>query len=140
MFEGSETTTSANKAGTNRWKRSMASLRFCWFVLALWYMCQGTTHQQVSAQINGRKFEIVQGVRYQSGEQTTLTASSMVECAIICVNDKECSNFNSASGQCELLPAGYSSRNNAAGWTHGYYPTGKGLTTFRIMDLAYGRE
>ncbi len=102
----------------------MISLRLYWPILVLWYMCQGTMGHLVSTQVKGREFKIVKGVRYESYDQTTHTVRSMVECALMCVNDISCSNFNFASGQCELLPA-TSCTTDAAGWTHGYYPKGK---------------
>ncbi len=71
----------------------------------------------VSAQVNGRNFEIVKGVRYESEVKTTLTAGSLVGCAIKCVNEESCPDFNFASGQCELLSGAASCRTNATGWT-----------------------
>ncbi len=79
----------------------------------------------VSTRVNGKKFEMAKGVRYESGEKTTRTARSLVECALMCTIEESCSRFNFASGQCELLSAGPSCRTDAVGWTYGYYPTGK---------------
>ncbi len=118
----------------------MISLMLYWHILALLYMCPGTIAHLVSTQINGKKFEIVKGFRYGGGELTTLTARSMGECAIMCVNDKSCSKFNFGSGQCEMLSAAASCRTNAAGWTHGYYPKGKYQTSNRERPQLRGKE
>ncbi len=114
----------------------MISLRLCWPVLAVWYMCQGTIAHLGSTQVSGRKFETVKGVRYESRDETTYTARSIGECALICVNDKSCSNFNFISDQCELLSEAAFCRPDAAGWTHGYYPIGKYQTSCQQVSLS----
>ena len=96
------------------------NLGFCLPLFSLWYTCQGMT-----SQMNDRKFDIVKGVRYGSNLQTTHTARSRLECALMCVNNKSCSNVNFGSGQCELLSAEASCRTEAPAWTNGYYSTGK---------------
>ena len=104
---------------------SMIALRLCWPIFAIWYVCQPATPHLVSAQTNDRKFKIVSGVRYGSkSKPTELPASSMEECAVMCVNEQSCSNFNFGSGQCELLLISFC-KTDTPGWTHGYNPTGK---------------
>lgn len=99
-------------------------------------MCQGFMSQMVSAQMNGRKFEIVKGVRYESREEATLTARSVGECALMCVMQKSCSNFNFGSGQCELVSGTAFCSADAPGWTNGYYLTGK--CQRKVTQLKYG--
>ncbi len=78
-----------------------------------------------STGVNGKKFEMVKGVRYESGNKTTRTARSLGECALMCTIEESCSRFNYVFGQCELLTADASCGANTTGWTHGYYTTGK---------------
>ncbi len=103
----------------------MISLSLCWPILAVWYMCQGTIAQVVSVQTNEGRFKVENGVRYGSLVLATHSAFSREECAIMCVQDESCSDFNFGQGQCELLSGADSCRTDAIGWTYGYYPTGK---------------
>ncbi len=103
----------------------MIALRLCWPIFAFWYMWQGATYSLVSTQMNNRKFELENGARYGSRGQTTHTARSILECALLCVNEKSCTNFNFGYGHCTLLPVTTFCRSNTHGWTHGHHPTGK---------------
>ncbi len=125
-----------DKAGTIRWKTSMISLRLCWPIFALWYMYQGTMSHLVSTQMKSKKFEIESGLHCEKEDQITHTCRSLVECALMCVNDISCSNFNFGSGQCELLSVADFCRTNAPGWVHGYYANGKYKNT-RSLTICF---
>ncbi len=103
----------------------MIALRLCWPIFAVFYMCQGTTPHLISTQMIEEKVERVNGVRYKGGSLGTCKVRSMVECALLCVQDKSCSDFNFSLGQCELLSSEATCRTNAPEWTHGYRPTSK---------------
>ncbi len=55
----------------------MISLGLNWPILALWYICQGAMGHLVFKQVNGKKFEIVTGVRYENGNEKTHIARSI---------------------------------------------------------------
>ena len=114
----------AYQEGTNDWKKSMIVLRLCWPIFALWYMWQGAKPQLLSTEVNGGYFEVENGVR-QGSALAAHGAHSLAECALMCIKEKSCSDFNFGSGQCELLTGEYYDKNVAPGWTHGYYITGK---------------
>ncbi len=113
---------SSRQTETGHWKTSMIAIKLCWPMWALCYMWHRTT---AYTQIRGKTFQIVNGVRSGSGEGTTHTARSMVECALMCANVESCSNFNFVSGQCELLSVTAYCRANTTEWIHGHYLTGK---------------
>lgn len=103
----------------------MIAFRLCWPVFALCWFVPGAPHV-ISTLINVGRFKLVNGVGLGSGIQATERASSLAECAIMCVQEKLCSTFNFGSGQCALL-FGMASclRANATGYKHGYFLTGK---------------
>lgn len=100
----------------------MIAFMLCWSALQL---LPGATLHTVSTQMDNRHFELVHGVRFANGILAAVKARSLVECALICVHENSCSDFNFGSGECELLAGSAFCRINAPGWTHGYYPTGK---------------
>ncbi len=122
-FVESDITRVAGKTATLHWRTGMMVLRLCWPIFALSYMYHWTTSHIVPAQTNGRIFGLVDGVRDESQAVATQSAASLAECALMCIQDKLCWNFNFGSGQCELLAA-TSCRTSAPGWTHGYNQAG----------------
>ena len=115
----------SDNTGRTRWKISMIALRLRWLVFAVCCMYQGTTSRLIS----GKTFDLVNGVRYGRGTPAIYRAGSLVECALLCVQDKSCSDFNFGSGQCEIVSSTTPCRTNAPGWSHGYYPTSKYQTS-----------
>ncbi len=110
----------------------MTSLRLCWPIFVLWNMWWGTTPHLVSAQMSDAMFKLEKGIRYQGGVMARRSARSKLQCAAECAQEKSCFGYNFGFRQCELLSRMASGRtNNAPGWTHGYYPTGKYHTRHR---------
>ena len=118
----------------------MISLRLYRPILAVWYMCQGTMAQVASVQTNEGRFKIENGVRYGSLVLATHSAFIREECAIMCVQDESCSDFNFGHGRCELLSGADSCRTDAEGWSYGYYPTGKYQPVIKAISQLTEKE
>ncbi len=115
----------------------MITLRLWWLILALWHM-SGTAPYLVSAQMNSGWFKLVNGGRYGDGAHATRPAASLADCAIMCLQENSCSDFNFGSGQCELLPATVYGTCGAApipGWTHGNNLKGKQQQQNNVCSL-----
>ncbi len=110
----------------------MTSLNLCWPVFALWNVWWGTAPHLASAQRSDAVFELMEGIRYERGVMARRSARSKLQCAAECTKEKSCFGYNFGFRQCELLSATASGRtNNAPGWTHGHYLTGKYQTMHR---------
>ncbi len=104
----------------------MVTLRLCWSIFAVWFLCWGTAPSLVSAQITYAKFELEKEIQYKGGVLDRRSARSILECAWECIEEISCFGFNFWSRECELLSVAASARNNnAPRWTHGHRFAGK---------------